>query len=550
MTKNLPAWLKTAVFYQVYPQSYYDSNGDGIGDLPGLIQKLDYIQSLGCNALWLNPCFASPFQDAGYDISDFYKIAPRYGTNADIKRLFSEAKKRGIRVLLDLVMGHASLEHPWFKKSAEARRNPYSDWFIWTKWWNQSGHPRFRTLAGSSQRDGQYLVNFFYCQPALNYGFIDPDPEFPWQQPVTAPVPRRVLQELLNVVRFWLEMGASGFRVDCAPAMVKGNTWASMVKGQHIIWEEVNKMLIKDFPQAILLAEWFNPPEALREGFHLDFPHDNGKDFGLDHVLGRHQYAHKPYFKSQGGGDIHAFIKKVMQEAPAVKKHQGHLCYMTGNHDHPRLSRTQDRTLQEMSFAFIFTMPGVPKMYYGDEIGMRFLPGLNKEGGYPSRTGSRTPMQWSATKNAGFSTAPANRLYLPVDPDPRRPNVAGQEKDQGSLLNFVKRLVAFKKTAPGLEPGARFEPLYLKPNAYPCVYLRQTKGQTLVIALNPRNKPVQVTLSTPRLRGMISAVRKFGQGAELVPQGKKFGLKLAGKAYGIFEILPNSKRKINPEVFK
>ncbi|MGC4005089.1 MAG: alpha-amylase family glycosyl hydrolase [Pirellulales bacterium] len=163
-THSAPRWLEDAVFYQIYPQSFYDTNSDGIGDIPGIIAKLDYIQSIGVNALWLNPVFESPFADAGYDITDFYKVAPRYGTNKDLVRLFKESHRRGMRVCLDLVAGHTSIEHPWFKASAKPEQNKYSDWYIWTNTTWENGVPN--VIRGFSDRDGGYVSNFFYCQPA------------------------------------------------------------------------------------------------------------------------------------------------------------------------------------------------------------------------------------------------------------------------------------------------------------------------------------------------------------------------------------------------
>uniref|UniRef100_UPI002ACEB789 alpha-amylase family glycosyl hydrolase n=1 Tax=Anaerolinea sp. TaxID=1872519 RepID=UPI002ACEB789 len=161
ISSSKPAWLENAVFYEIYPQSFFDSNGDGIGDLPGIIAKLDYVKSLGCNAIWLNPCFVSPFYDAGYDVADYYKIAPRYGTNEDARRLFEEAHKRGMRILLDLVVGHMSIEHPWFKESCKAERNEYTDWYIWNDdpWrWDEPG---FHVVHGYADRHGNPLTNFF-----------------------------------------------------------------------------------------------------------------------------------------------------------------------------------------------------------------------------------------------------------------------------------------------------------------------------------------------------------------------------------------------------
>ena len=164
-------WLSDAVFYEIYPQSFYDSNGDGIGDLNGIREKLDYIKSLGCNSLWINPCYDSPFKDAGYDVRDYRKVAARYGTNEDLIQLFNAAHEKGIRVLLDLVPGHTSEEHPWFLESKKAERNEYSDRYIWTDFWicGAQGMPY---ISGESERSGAYILNFFKCQPALNYGFL------------------------------------------------------------------------------------------------------------------------------------------------------------------------------------------------------------------------------------------------------------------------------------------------------------------------------------------------------------------------------------------
>jgi len=174
-----PQWLEDAVFYQIYPQSFYDANGDGIGDIRGITQKLPYLSDLGVNAVWLNPCFVSPFQDAGYDVADYYKVAPRYGTNADLVRLFEQARRRGIRICLDLVPGHTSVDYAWFQASCRPRRNRYSDRYIWTRSVWDPGVPPLRFINGYSDRDGAYAINFFYCQPALNYGFARPDPGCP-----------------------------------------------------------------------------------------------------------------------------------------------------------------------------------------------------------------------------------------------------------------------------------------------------------------------------------------------------------------------------------
>ena len=235
------SWLKDAVFYEIYPQSFYDTNGDGIGDLNGIVEKLDYIRSLGCNALWLNPCFDSPFKDAGYDVRDYKKVAPRYGCNSDLYRLFGEAHRRGIRVLLDLVPGHSSEEHPWFRESQRAEPNPYSGRYIWSDFIFHSAK-ELNYVAGESERDAVYVLNFFKCQPALNYGFYKPDR--PWQQAMDAEGPMATRKAMMDVIRFWLSKGCDGFRVDMAGSLVKNDEDS---KGTIALWQDVRSFLDKEF---------------------------------------------------------------------------------------------------------------------------------------------------------------------------------------------------------------------------------------------------------------------------------------------------------------
>ena len=215
-----PAWLDNAVFYEIYPQSFLDTDGDGIGNLNGITGKLPYIRELGCNALWINPCFASPFLDAGYDVSDYLQVAPRYGTNEDLIRLFEEAHKLGIHVLLDLVPGHTSWDHPWFRESMKAGKNPYTDRYIWTDsiWESPEG---FACIRGISERDGSCVTNFFSHQPALNYGFLHP--EHSWQQSMDSPGAMATREAMKEVMRFWLSRGCDGFRVDMAGSLVKND---------------------------------------------------------------------------------------------------------------------------------------------------------------------------------------------------------------------------------------------------------------------------------------------------------------------------------------
>ena len=260
-------WLKDAVFYEIYPQSFYDTNADGIGDFEGIIQKLDYIKDLGANALWINPCFDSPFQDAGYDVRDYKKVADRYGTNEDLYRLFEEAHKRGIHVLLDLVPGHTSEEHAWFLESAKAEPNAYSGRYIWSDHWiaGMEGHPY---IGGTCERNGTYMLNFFKCQPALNYGFRNPKTK--WQKPMDDPDCLATREAIKDVIRFWLSKGCDGFRVDMADSLVKDDDEEK--GGTCEVWRDIFGDIRKEYPKAAFVSEWNHPQRAiLSAGFDMDF---------------------------------------------------------------------------------------------------------------------------------------------------------------------------------------------------------------------------------------------------------------------------------------
>ena len=436
-----PQWLDNAIFYEIYPQSFCDSNGDGIGDFNGIISKLDYVRELGCNAIWINPCFASPFGDAGYDVSDYFLAAPRYGTNEDLKRLFAEAHKRGMHVLLDLVPGHTSVAHPWFRESMKAEKNEYTDRYIWTDsvWEEPEG---YGSLRGISDRDGSCIVNFFSHQPALNYGFYRPDPAKKWQQPTDAPGPRATLHAMEDVMRFWLGMGCDGFRVDMAGSMVKNDEDG---KGTIRLWQEVRAFLENEFPHAAMVSEWGEPDKSLQAGFHMDFL----LHFGPSHYNDLFR-CDEPFFSDRGRGDASAFVNKYLENYEKTGG-KGLICIPSGNHDMDRLARSIHGDNLKIAFAFLLSMPGAPFIYYGDEIGMRYVEGLTSvEGGY-GRTGSRSPMQWDETTNAGFSSAPKEALYVKMDESSDRPTVAAQQADPDSLLHEVQRLIRIRQAHPALQ---------------------------------------------------------------------------------------------------
>lgn len=487
-------WLENAVFYEIYPQSFNDTNGDGIGDLQGILEKLDYIKELGCDAIWINPCFTSPFGDAGYDVSDYYSIAPRYGTNEDAKRLFEEAHKRDMHILLDLVPGHTSVEHPWFIASCKAAKNEYTDRYIWTDSIWEDPAP-MASLRGIAERPASVAVNFFSFQPALNYGYYEITK--PWQQSMEDEGPKASLEEMKNIMRFWLNMGCDGFRVDMAHAMVKGDPES---KGTILLWQNVRAFLEKEFPNAVMVSEWGEPDKALQGGFHMDFL----LHFGPSHYNDLFRSEH-PYFKREGKGDIKAFVDKYL-ETYAKAERKGLICIPSGNHDMSRISEKLDEEELKMAFAFLLSMPGAPFVYYGDEIGMRYMSELvSKEGGY-ERTGSRTPMQWNEEINAGFSTADADKLYLPQDERAERPNAAEQMERESSLWKEVQKLIAIRKSHPALQNKADIEFVHVEENKYPLAYLRSSDEEKILVVLNPSDQEVQFTCDF----GLGEAIYTYG----------------------------------------
>lgn len=496
-------WLAKAVFYEIYPQSFNDSNADGIGDINGIIEKLDYIRDLGCNAIWMNPCFKSPFGDAGYDVSDYYTVAERYGTNNDLKKLFEEAHKRDMHILLDLVPGHTSIEHKWFKESMKAEKNEYSDRYIWTdSIWERADttnteHP-MSSLRGISDRDGSCAVNFFSHQPALNYGFYEIEKS--WQQPMDAPAPKATLEEMKNVMRFWLKMGCDGFRVDMAASLVKNDYEA---KGTIKLWQNVRGFLDREFPNAVLVSEWGEPDKALEGGFHMDFL----LHYGPSHYNDLFR-CEKPYFSLSGNGDASAFVK-YYTEINEMVNGKGLICIPSGNHDMERLSYFVDGDELKIAFAFILSMPGAPFIYYGDEIGMRYLKGLTSvEGGY-DRTGARTPMQWNDDVNAGFSTAAKDRLYIQQDESADRPTVENQMNDSNSLYSEVKKLIEIRQSHTALQNDGNIEFICAEKNAYPLAYIRKSEDEKVLVIINPSSEEV----SFDGIYNTCDAIYNFGEKA-------------------------------------
>ena len=510
---SAPTWLSDAVLYQIYPQSFADSDGDGIGDLRGIAEHLDYLAWLGVTAVWINPCFVSPMRDAGYDVADYFTVDPRYGDNDDLAELAGQARRRGIRLLLDLVAGHTADTHPWFVASAH---DPSDHRYIWAGPGADGGRLPKGFVPSPGTRPGGYLPNYFDYQPALNFGYARQKADEPWRQSTEAEGPRANRVALRTIMDHWLRLGVSGFRVDMAYSLVKDDPGSAETAR---LWRAVRAWLDRAHPDAALLSEWGDPAVAVPAGFHADFfLHFGGPTNGrpLRSLWNNGTATNRLergtddpcYFDADGRGHPGTFLA-AYHDALATIGEPGHIALPTANHDFARL-HAGSRAPEQLppAFAFQFTFPTLPAIYYGDEIGMRQVPGLpDTEGsinpaGY-NRAGARTPMQWDSSPNAGFSAAPAANLYLPVDPDPRRPTVAGQCTDQDSLLHTVRDLIALRRAHPELGPDGSLEILH---GGYPLAYLRG--GQFLVI-INPSDRARVLPHDRPELAD-ATAVRHTG----------------------------------------
>ncbi len=451
-----PEWIRDGVIYQVYPSSYKDSDGNGIGDIRGVISELDYIESLGVRAIWFNPLFVSGWIDGGYDVIDFYRVDPRFGTNNDMVELIEKAHAKGIKVMLDLVAGHTSDKHPWFIQSSQDTNLQYSDYYIWSdrlpdakaekdletmlKDPNYMQNTIGKWMKSEYPRNKFYMKNFYACQPSLNYGYANPDPSRPWEQGVDAPGPKAVRQELKDIIAFWYGKGVDGFRVDMANSLVKNDKDKKEIMN---LWREIREWSDKNYPDHVLMAEWGSPKYCLAAGYNIDMDLNGTKAHNRRMYFDRkHQADGGSYFSLNGGQpsvkDLYGNawpenkIDSKTTAAEMLKEYydyftdclestetMGYFATITGNHDHLRINMGARNTPDQLKvmLTWVLTMP-MPILYYGDEIGMRSLVDLpNVEGANHNgkeRSGARTPMQWTSGETAGFSTCSPDKLYLPV----------------------------------------------------------------------------------------------------------------------------------------
>ena len=517
MLKRDPGWYKDAIIYQVHVRAFSDSNGDGIGDFQGLAQRLDYVQELGVNAIWLMPFFPSPLRDDGYDISDYKSVHPSYGTLEDFKAFLSIAHDRGIRVIIELIVNHTSDQHPWFQESRSSADNPKRNWYVWSDTDARYRGTRIIFLdtemsnwAWDPVSKSYYWHRFFSHQPDLNY-----------DNPA-------VREEMWNVMKFWLEIGVDGFRLDAVPYLIeREGTNCENLPETHEVIRELRKKVDEQFPGTMLLAEANQWPADLRPYF------GNGDEF--------HMAFHFPLMPRMFMGlrlEDRKPITEILQQTPEIPA-SCQWCLFLRNHDELTLEMVtdmerdymydiyaRDKTMRlnlgirrrlaplldndrrriELMNGMLMSLPGTPIIYYGDEIGM----GDNIHLG--DRNGVRTPMQWSGGWNGGFSAADPEGLYSPPILNPvygyQAVNVLSQKRNENSLLSWMKHIIGIRRSTPVFGAGS-IEFLFAA-NHRVLAYVRQLGKETILVVNNLSSAAQAVELDLRRHKGNI-LIEMFGR---------------------------------------
>ncbi|WP_229668988.1 glycoside hydrolase family 13 protein [Edaphobacter acidisoli] len=502
-------WWKHAVIYEIYPRSFQDSNGDGIGDLNGITSRLDYLHSLGITAIWLSPIYPSPQVDFGYDISDYENIDSQYGTLADFDRLVAEAKKRDIRVIMDMVMNHTSDQHKWFLESESSRDNAKRDWYVWRdpKGYDTKGKPIppnnwISVFGGSAWQWDPKTKQFYYHE------FYKQQPDLNWRNP-------EVEKAMFNTVKFWLDRGVAGFRLDAVPTLFEdeklrdepltGGTnafgdpnvsdiYTNNLPEVHDVMRRL-RALVNQYPgDRVLIGETYLPSVAELDKWYGGAKHDE-LQLPMDMQVGMINKL-----------DASLFRTRIAQAETRIDGNQP--LFVFDNHDNPRSwdrygDGAHDAATARIIATMLFTTRSTALMYYGQEIGMVTSTPTRKEDvkdpigirGWPKekgRDGERTPMQWNDTKNAGFSTA--DTTWLPVASDYTTVNVQTEQETPDSLLHWYERLIAMRRNDPTLRDGA--SAMLDKNNPSVLSYIRKgvNGSPSIVVALNFTAQPQTISL--------------------------------------------------------
>ena len=506
-----PLWYKDAVIYEVQVKAFADASGDGIGDFAGLTAKLDYIAELGVTAIWLLPFYPSPGRDDGYDIADFMEVHPDFGTLEDFRTFVREAKRRGLRVITELVVNHTSDQHPWFAESRSSRSNPRRDWYVWSD--DDHAYPDARIIftdtetsnwAWDESSHAFYWHRFFSHQPDLN-----------WDNPA-------VFDAIARAMRYWLDMGIDGLRMDAVPYLVeREGTNCENLPETHEVLKRLRALMDDEYPGRMLLAEANQWPLDARPYF------GDGDECQM-----AFHFPLMPRMWIALAREDRTPIVEIMEQTPPIPPNCQWAIFLR-NHDELTLEMVsdQERSLLWAEYAadprarlnvgirrrlaplldndrgriellnsLLMSMPGTPVIYYGDEIGM----GDNLD--LFDRNGVRTPMQWTPDRNGGFSSAEPAALYAPVIADPvfghQVVNVAMQERDPGSLLAWMRHLIAVRRRHPAFGRGSLefldpLDPL----NRHILAYLRAYEGTTILCVANLSRAPQEAELHLPRFAG-------------------------------------------------
>jgi oligo-1,6-glucosidase len=502
-------WWKEAIVYQIYPRSFKDSNSDGVGDLRGIIQKLDYIQSLGVDAVWLNPIYKSPNDDGGYDISDYYSIQAEFGTMADFDELLSGLHQRKLKLIMDLVLNHSSDEHEWFQESKKSKDNPYRDYYFWKAGKNGGPPNNWPSFFGGSawqldETTGEYYLHLFSRkQPDLN-----------WEN-------KKLRQELHSIMKFWLDKGVDGLRLDVISAISKRTSFPDTDT------PDFNETIGKFYSNGPRLKEFISEAhgkiwchyDAMTVGEGPGITPQNAKDY-LDEKSGLNMIFHFGHmFMDQGTGGRFDPVSWTMKDFKQVFEtwndafqEKGWGSVFLGNHDFPRMvSRWgNDKEHWEKSskllITLLLTMRGTPFIFQGDEIGMTntqldsvadshdietqngwreaMKRGMSendflKAANYAGRDNARTPMQWSNEENGGFAQG---KTWMPVNSNVSRINVQTQQKERGSILNYFRQMAAFRKANSVLTYGD-YRPV-AECHSSLFIYFRESEKEKMLIVLN------------------------------------------------------------------
>ncbi len=482
-------WWQTGVIYQVYPRSFQDTNGDGVGDLKGVISRLDYLQWLGITAVWLSPIYPSPMKDFGYDISDYEGIHPIFGNIEDFDELLAEVHKRGMKLILDFVPNHTSDQHPWFIESRSSKTNAKRDWYIWCDAAADGGFPNnwLSVFGGPAWEWDEATKQFYY------HAFLKEQPDLNWRNPA-------VEKAMFDTLRFWLEKGVDGFRVDVMWHMIKDKnfrdnpvnheyeshqaTYEQLLPvystDQPEVHEVVARMrsLLDEYNERMMIGEIYLPIHKL-----VSYYGEDGRG------------AHLPFNFS-----LISLPWNALEIAAAIDEYEGALPengwpnWVIGNHDQPRITSRVGPSQARIAAMLLLTLRGTPTIYYGDEIGMRDTPipfsevqdpqGLNMPDKNLSRDPARTPMQWDGEQNAGFSDA---KPWLRLDRYYERNNVEIQKNDPYSMLTFYRRLIHLRQSEKSLCEGA-YSPVYADVQAI--AFRRKAEGSdSFLIILNLTHRP-------------------------------------------------------------